>query len=630
MDMDQVAPLRSPERGPLMSAKTTAVIVSAILGALFIYTMPMYMASRGEVFGKRPGSTCMVLDVKPQNATLSECWARWQIYFRRGFEGELTRPLGWTDAICPCDRSIYFPPFPVMKDVQVWPGIHGSPYGQKLWRAFHDRYDADARAHPHAVVFADGSRVPPEAIGGDTKPNEFFAAETEGLHLRFGKEEWGDDADTKETAHAKGLRALQQQWGGGDGSVNQGCVWQNVYVDPDTGYLVTECHGDLYEGPVVGIMKDVDNPTLSTDSDPPFSANTCADDPCKVVGCGKYRTATGLKFKKGGPGARVGGVACTRKFYGPGRYEVVTHIPPSDAPATTYTDRDDKKVHQPAGRGYVWAAWTFSYFESYAQGRPAEPRKGLPALERDPQYVSGGKLGHADSEFPGFNPLRDDDPDKQYTVRNDEIDIEIPANFPTVGGEEALGKRFGWNTINLNSWVSDNEKYGELDENGQQTSWYRQIAAEIDPKTKKDFIAKKPAPGEKPQFRNYWFDWIVPKDGSPPYIDFWVDHEFLYRETCFVPSRSSRFNCGPWFAWWGFNGVRGQPHTYTANFDTVKCLIKEIRITPDPNSKVTDYPQTFNQASPFMDDEDGRQDMCDIRTLDGEIDRTPPRPSRAS
>ena len=597
----------------------------------------MYMPTRAPVFGHAPGSTCTApgLDAAPVYPQLGECLARWAILLRGGgFEGQLTRPLGWTDPVCPCYRTLYFPPFPVMEGVQVWPGIHGNPYGQQLlpdpadpakrkfaWRQLLDELDADAAKHPHAVLFADGSRVPAALIGGDESPNSFFATETEELHLRFGRDEWpeGVEVADKQRAHDAGIRALQQQWGGGDGTVNQGCVWQNTYVDEETGFLVTEAHGDLYdEEEPVGILKK-NRRSNAREAGEGIDSETCADEPCMVVPCGDYRKATGLRYRKGGKTARVGGVWCTRKFYGPGTYEITAHVPPTDAPAS---ERGEE-----AGRGYVFAAWTFAYNESYAQGRTARPSKGVTAKPRDPQFVSGGKLGFPDSKWPGFNPLTDDDPDKQYTVLNSEIDIEIPANFPTLhtGEKEILGKRFGWNTINLNSWISDNEKYGERDENGLQTSWYRQIAAERDPASKKTFIAKKPEPGEPLEWHKYRFDWIVPKDGSDPYVDFWFDDQFLYRETCFVPSRSCRYNVGAWFAWWSCNGVRGEPQTFSAPFHTVKVLYKEIRITPDPNSKVVDYPQTFNQASPFLDDENGQQPICDIRTLDGELDLTAPR-----
>ena len=97
-----------------------------------------------------------------------------------------------------------------------------------------------------------------------------------------------------------------------------------------------------------------------------------------------------------------------------------------------------------------------------------------------------------------------------------------------------------------------------------------------------------------------------------------------------MPSRSSRFNVGPWFAWWGFDGLRNKRETYKADFDTVKCLIKEVKITPDPDSIITDYAQPFNQNSPFVDNEAGQQPFCDIRTLDGEVEMTPPRQRSAS
>jgi hypothetical protein len=198
-----------------------------------------------------------------------------------------------------------------------------------------------------------------------------------------------------------------------------------------------------------------------------------------------------------------------------------------------------------------------------------------------------------------------------YTVWNHEIDIEIPANSPFKSGTDYKHEdKYHWGTMNLNNWLTDNQLY-------DNTSWYRQVAAERK-KRETTWVAPNPeATNGPPEFHKYSIDWRVPKDGSDPYVDFYFDDEFVYRESCFVPSRAGRFTIGPWFGWWGFDGKHGDTHNYKADFDLVKVLIREIKITPDPDSTLVEYPQIYAQYMPWGDTGTGSE-ICDIRKLNGD------------
>ncbi len=86
------------------------------------------------------------------------------------------------------------------------------------------------------------------------------------------------------------------------------------------------------------------------------------------------------------------------------------------------------------GRGYVWAVWMFHYEEIYR-----EPRKPL-----SPQYVKEPAEYEAGNDEKGY-----------WSAINHEIDIEIPANSPQFKGNWT--EQYGWDTINLNTWIGDNQ-----------------------------------------------------------------------------------------------------------------------------------------------------------------------------
>ena len=143
----------------------------------------------------------------------------------------------------------------------------------------------------------------------------------------------------------------------------------------------------------------------------------------------------------------------------------------------------------------------------------------------------------------------------------------------------------------MNTWIGDNLKY-------DKSAWYREIVA-IPKNINKTFIS------ENGEFHSYKFIWHVPKNNTDPYdipyVDFYFDNEKIYREKCFVPSRSGKFLIGPWFGWWGFDQEEAEDGKTInkANFDTVAVLVSEIIIIPDTDSKIVEYPQNYDQIASY-------------------------------
>ena len=294
---------------------------------------------------------------------------------------------------------------------------------------------------------------------------------------------------------------------------------------------------------------------------------------------------------------RVGSILTSAQNYGSGLFEAYCRIPNGNAAEV-------------GGLGYVFAMWTFHYTETYplywtlGSGTPTAGVNGS-GWRTDPAGQQWGGNQHATNPlnmshmeysgqgqsrmscglyshncdktlnwcppaFPG-GPRVCDKNNGPYTVINHEIDIEIPSNScqlpkSDLGQRPELSKSgiAGWrtDTINLNSWVSDDQDYST-------GSPYRNVGVRrLD---NRSYIAK-----DEEDYHWYGFVWCTGDDTvSPPrkpYIDFYFDRKFIQRITdVHVPSRAGKLNIGPWFGWWG-----GPKSAYGAK----EVLIKYLNIVP--------------------------------------------------
>lgn len=333
-----------------------------------------------------------------------------------------------------------------------------------------------------------------------------------------------------------GLASLNKKWGGGTKMDNNGCVSENVFI-PCSKIQVVYADVLNREPELKKVLQ------LEAHGDK-YTGN--------VKGIGQQK----MEYKDGfniptcpqkthvNTGVRVGGVVSTIDNFGPGSYEVIARVP---------------KTSAPTGRGYVFAMWTFHYEEHYDK--------------KDNQFVSNSK-------YDDYNPKDED----EYCIINHEIDIECPANPDRYGKHyDKQQDVYTWNTMNMNTWIADNLTYDDR-------SWYREIVA-IPKKIQNTFIS------ENGEFHSYKFVWYVPlveTKTDVPYVDFYFDNEKIYREFCFIPSRSGKLLVGPWFGWWGFDQINNK---YVADFDSVAVLVSEITIIPDHNSKIVEYPQMYDQIA---------------------------------
>ena len=344
-----------------------------------------------------------------------------------------------------------------------------------------------------------------------------------------------------------GLSSLNKVWGGGTEIFNNGCVSENVSIPCSKMKVV---YSDS-----LGRAPDIKKVLKLEAHGDKYSGNI------------KGLEQTQVKYKNEGydipncpqlnhitTGKRVGGVVSTINNFGPGSYEVIARVP---------------KTSAPSGRGYVFAMWTFHYEEHYNMSG------------KDKQSIQNSK-------YPDYNPKEENE--DEYCIVNHEIDIEIPGNPAIYQNNNTLKQDvFTWNTMNMNTWIGDNLKY-------DNSSWYREIVA-LPKDLKKTFIS------ENGEFHSYKFVWNVPKIESisdKPYVDFYFDNEKIYRETCFIPSRSGKFLVGPWFGWWGFDQkMIDDKLTNIADFDSVSVLISEINIIPNIENKIVEYPQLYDQIASY-------------------------------
>jgi hypothetical protein len=378
--------------------------------------------------------------------------------------------------------------------------------------------------------------------------------------------------------------------------------------------LKLELHGDQWTGDPTGL-------TIVKEKD-----SKCPD----------YRSNSSLGGKK------VGACVATEYQLGPGRFEVIAHAP--DMAQWLKNNGGDGT----ASNGYCWAIWTFHY-EEHSQGKD------------DPQSVSqAGNTGDIENGF-CFNhvacgenyvenyqnsyqlactnqdvtlPGKEDGggscygPESEYgkcdymdtstTIVNHEIDIEIPGSWP--------GKTRDIQGSNLNSafWTPStwncNTFLGENDNVMARALWQSQYVVQ-----KMDTIKGKPTrilngepnsflatpprsqppnlDTEKLEFHNYRFDWIVPENGDPPYVEWFFDGRSMHKSYTMIPTRSSRLVVGGWFPHWTQSGNSNQvsdENSLVAPWEQANIYVASIKYTPDPDgapkSKYTDYPQNYDQC----------------------------------
>ena len=300
--------------------------------------------------------------------------------------------------------------------------------------------------------------------------------------------------------------------------------------------------------------------------------------------------------------ARCGACFATRQVFGPGVFTVRARLNP-----TAWKEM--------GGRGYVFAAWTFSYGEVYA----LQSEGGAPRARQAPRgtYCYNDCSCEGDSScdatfdgkpcvpgqrkladhpyFKGAPPASASDPrppadyravcsgDVLYAALNHEIDIEIPANSPGLDWTKDLT----WSTMNCNTWV------GDIDYYDGSMPWYSQAMVEL----------KKEQPNfADGQFHDFTIDWYVDRhDATKSYVKFLVDGRVLYVTRRFVPTRSGRLVVGPWPGWWG-SGRDASGAQQAPAFDVGYVDIAALTINPySPATcdvQIRTFPQTFDQILP--------------------------------
>jgi hypothetical protein len=267
------------------------------------------------------------------------------------------------------------------------------------------------------------------------------------------------------------------------------------------------------------------------------------------------------------PVGRVGGCFATRDLYGPGKFSVLVHLPPT-APATSsdplcqpefpmvdpYTGQyygvDASRAPSTAvrgGRGYVFSMWTFGYTEAYGVVEPTSSAILNPAGSA--QIVSGDNVDIVNatpfnypaqfgavtsinskdgtwSLVPNAGPVEmtdgsslinepllrtplvsnimSGDPDDGfYATHNHEIDIEIPSNTSQAQGP-GMASVLGLNTANFNTWMTDTDEYSA----GVRTL-YQQVQATAPPG---QFFASVGPDDDENTFHEFSFVWYVDPD----------------------------------------------------------------------------------------------------------------------
>ena len=395
------------------------------------------------------------------------------------------------------------------------------------------------------------------------------------------------------------LQTLHKIWGDAGGKYNHGVQNKNVYVAPEENVsftingatksvnqniIIMEAHGDKYTGDVPGLKTE---------------KNSQQND--NIPSCPKIVEDINLKN-------RVGGVVTTRGQYGPGVYNILCYVPKTEDENTE-------------GRGYVFAAWPFHYEEIYVGQNPQNTTTNSQARGD----LSGP---NAPTDFPCYNQCDGGKTNSVtctkscsgkesdlYSVINHEIDIEIPNNSPQFAND--WKDKMTWDTMNCNTWLNDINNY-----DSDTGAYYTQVAVK---NTKRTFISDKSEKDTNKDYHWYTIDWYVDNnDYTKNYVKFYFDDPFdpngksigpdgtplptspsgkeiskgdsyglVHSTRRFVPTRAGRFNVGPWFGWWGYNGQNGGK----PNFDTAKVRLAYLNIIPYGTG--FSFPQNYDQVTPY-------------------------------
>ncbi len=349
------------------------------------------------------------------------------------------------------------------------------------------------------------------------------------------------------------------------------------------------------------------------------------------------------------PLGRTGGCFVTNSMYGPSTVSVLANLPPVALPLASASPGVDPLYEPdfkwidgttgeyvekttpgalPGGRGYVFAIWTFGYTENYQTSSVNNtsfntavretPAGGLPSSNVTAEgYDSTQKNSPGNPAFTDvkttlqrYDGVAQDDGDGDVWVsHNHEIDIELPSNSGQASNNPNALEVLGWNTANMNTWLTDIDEY-----NPGTKALYQQVQASlptVDGTTdgqKQYFFAVNPEDDEN-TYHKYSFTWYVDPEYDPTdpskkktddsYVAFYFDDALIYKSRRFVPRRSGRVVIGLWPAWWGTNH-------FPMTFNAVYAKIARIDIVPQADidgnvivSRVTNAAQVYDQYFPI-------------------------------
>lgn len=210
---------------------------------------------------------------------------------------------------------------------------------------------------------------------------------------------------------------------------------------------------------------------------------------------------------------RMGGCVATREYFGPGSYRVVAKLPRKD--------------------GVVSAFWTFHYEEGY----PGHPLYN--------QHLADGLRRNG-------NPERG-----YYTVRNHEIDIEIPTALKGDADMEVVSYR----NARFNTWWGENRNWDVPETDPAYWTEYTD-----------DFIDHGVETNDG-QFHEFRFDWHL---GASPRVEFYIDGDLKHIVSTDIPDIPGRFWVGLWFP----SAARNRWAGKFADFEEEWMEVKSISIQP--------------------------------------------------
>ena len=318
------------------------------------------------------------------------------------------------------------------------------------------------------AICIDGSPFLPV----DARGNNAAMPRTAPLQLSAGR--LNDSAERFPKDALEGLKidweCLQKKWGGARPGTtpetikkgqwdNGGTIKDNVYVvyDNEIGQYVIRLRatGDLVPGEGGADPKDPLAPPLARGLwQPSKTIPQCAEEHASrypptahAIGIRDVQRVTDENCTYGNPYARTGAVLATRNVWGPARFTVNAKVNPTE-------------WKEAQGRGYAFAIWTYGYTESYRSTTDAHPgHPGIWPQQGDPESMQR-MVQLEDPSDPNSG---------RYIIHNSEIDIEIPGSSTTKDWDSELG----WNTMNANTWVSDEG------ERKKDEAFYTQVCTEL-------------------------------------------------------------------------------------------------------------------------------------------------------